>query len=207
MPGADKNKNCHLICNAFSLVPPSSATVVADTGCTSHCFKPDTPYDNKQPMCDGLRVGLPNGTSIKVTHTVLLPAYGPLPPLSTNSWRVSLFPWYHHQSPNLHRQFCDDGYSAVFTSHTFRLVKDDASTVVGHRNRSNGLWDIDLTASTPLSNPTFTQAHVNSAYKMKTLVDLVLYLYRACFSPVVYTWTNAINDSYLLLVLALLQPS
>ena len=60
-------------------------------------------------------------------------------------------------------QLCDDGYSAVFTAHTVRLVKDDDSTVIGYSNRSNGLWDIALTALTPLSNPPFPQAHVNSA--------------------------------------------
>ena len=92
--------------------------------------------------------------------------------------------------------FFDDGYSAVFTAHTIRLVKDDASTVVGHYNLYNGIWDIDITASTQPSNPTFLQAHVNSSYKMKTLVDLVLYLHYACFSPGVSTWTKATDVGY-----------
>ena len=163
MPGANKNKNCHLICNTFSLVPPSSATFIADTGCTSHCFKLDTLCNDKQPVHDGLIVGMPNGTSIQATHTGLLPADGPLPPISTNARRVSLFPGLTCKSLISIGQFCDDVYSAIFTAHTVCLVKDDASTVVGHSKHSNGLWDIDLITSTPPSNPPFLQAHFNSA--------------------------------------------
>ena len=137
--------------------------VVADTGCTSHCFKLDTPCNNNQPVRDGLCVGLPNGTLIQATHTILLPSDNCLPALSTNARHVSLFPGLTSTALISIGQFCDEGYSAVFTTHTVRLVKDDASTVVGHRNRSNGLWEISLTSSTQPSNPTFTQDHVNSA--------------------------------------------
>ena len=123
----------------FYLVPPSSATAVANTGCTSHCFKLDTPCEDKQPACDGRRVGFSNGTLMQATHTSLLPADGPLPPLSTDARRVRLFPGITSKSLISIGQFCDDGYSAVFTSHTVRLVKYDAYTVVGHRNLFNSL--------------------------------------------------------------------
>ena len=158
---------------------------VADTGCTSHCFKLYTLYDDKQPVRNGLRVGLPNGISIQATHTGLFPVDGLLLPLSTDARCVRIFLVLTIKSLIPISQFGDDGYSAVFTAHTVRLVKDDASTVVVHHNGSNSLWDIDIAASTPTSNPPFPQAHVNSAYKMKTLKDLVLYLHRVFFSPVV----------------------
>ena len=196
MPGANENKNYHLICNAFSLVPPISDTVVANNGCTSHCFKPDTPCDDKQPVCDGLRVSLPNGTLIWATHTGLLPVYIPLPPISNYARHFSFFPGLTSKSLISIGQFFDDGYSAIFTAHTVCLVKDVSYAVVGHHNRSNGLWYIALTASTLPSHPPFPQAHVNSAYRMKTLKDLVIYLHRACFSPVVSTCTKSINAGY-----------
>ena len=193
MMGANDNTNFHLISNTFSLVPPRPATVVANTGCKSYCFKLDTLCDDKQPVRDGLRVRLPNGTLVHATHTGLLPADSPLPPLSTDAHRVRLFPGLTSKALISIGQLCDDGYSAVFTAHTVHLVKDDASNVVVHRNRSNGLWDIALTASTPPSDPHFPQAHVKSAYKMKILEDLVIYLHRACFSPVVSTWPKSID--------------
>ena len=118
------------------------------------------------------------------------------PPLSTDDSRVSLFPGLTSKSLISIGQFFDDGYSTIFTAHTVRLVKSDASRVVSHRNYSNSLWDIDLTALNPPSNPSFLQAHVNIAYKMKTLKDLVLYFHRACFSPVISTWTKAIDAGY-----------
>jgi hypothetical protein len=37
---------------------------------------------------------------------------------------------------------------------------------------------------------------VNSLYEMKTLQDLVIYLHRACFSPVTTTWTAAIDAGF-----------
>ena len=147
-------------------------------------------------MRDGLRVGLPNGTSIQATHTGLLPADGPVAPLFTDACRVSLFTGLTSKSLISTVHFFDDGYSTVFTSHTARLVKENASTVVGHRNRSQGLWDIAITAWNPSSNPPFPQAHVNTDYKMKALEDLIIYLHRTCFSPVVSTWTKAINAGY-----------
>ena len=147
-------------------------------------------------MHDGLRVRLPNSTSIQATHTGLLPADGPLLPISTDTRCVSLFTGLTSKTLISIGQFFYGGYSAVFTAHTIHLIKDDASTVVGHHNRSNGLWDISLTASTLPYTPPFPQVHVNSAYKMKTLKDLVIYLHCACFSPVVSTWTKAIDTGY-----------
>ena len=114
-------------------------------------------------MRDGLLIRLTDGTSIQYIHTGLLPTNGPLPPLSPNTRCVSLFPGLTNKALIYICQFCDDNYSTVLNAHTVRLVKDDDSTVIGYSNRSNGLWDIALTALTPLSNPPFPQAHVNSA--------------------------------------------
>ena len=106
-------------------------------------------------MRNGLRVGLPNGTLIQTNNTGLLTSNGPLPPISTDDRCVSLLPGLTSKFLISIDQLYDDGYSAVFTTHTVRLVKDEASTVVGHPNHSNCLWDIALTASTPPSNPLF----------------------------------------------------
>ena len=53
--------------------------------------------------------------------------------------------------------FFDDSYYAAFTVLTVRIVKYNASTVFSHRNHSNGLWDIAITASNSPSNPYFSQ--------------------------------------------------
>ena len=137
----------------FYLFPPCAPNVVSDTACTSHCFHLDTQYKDQQPVHNCLCFGLPNGTSIQDTHTGLLPADGPIPPLLTNARRVILFSCLSIKALISVGQFCNDGYSAVFTTNTVRHVKDGVATVVGHCNCINGLWEINLTASTPPSNP------------------------------------------------------
>ena len=125
-------------------------------------------------MRDGLCVGLTNSTSIQATHTSLLPADGPLPPLSKDALCVRLFPGLTSKALISIGQSCDDGYSAVFTVHTVLLVEDKASTVVVHRNQSNGLWDIDLSASNPPPNTPYPQAHVNiidGNYRVITVIS------------------------------------
>ena len=77
-------------------------------------------------MRNGLRVGLPNGTLIQTNNTGLLTSNGPLPPISTDDRCVSLLPGLTRKFLISIDQLNDDGYSAVFTTHTVRLVKDDA---------------------------------------------------------------------------------
>ncbi len=129
------------------------------------------------------------------THTALLPDDGVLPPLSKLARRA------HHVFPSMTNnpllsigQFCDDGYNATFTFDAVLLSKQGQTFPIGTRNPINGLWTVDLnpTATTALGPPNmlpFSLPLVNSAQAMKTLPDLVQYFHRACFSPVIKTWT------------------
>ena len=156
-----------------------------------------TPRATTSNLCAmAFALGCPKAPQFKPPTPASYPPTAFSPPLSNDALHVSLLPGITSKALISIGQFFDDGYYAIFTAHTVRLVKDDTSTVVGHRNHFNILWDIDLTASTPPSNPTFLQAHVNSAYKMKTLMYLVLYLHHPCFIPVVSTWTKATNTGY-----------
>jgi hypothetical protein len=73
---------------------------------------------------------------------------------------------------------------------------------IGTRNPIKGLWTVDLSNNTkslarnpptalPLRLPFF-----NSAQNKKKLPDLVQYIHRASFSPVIKTWTQAINAGF-----------
>ena len=81
-------------------------------------------------MREGLHIRIPEGTLIQATHNSLLPANGPLPSLSTDARRVSIFPGLTIKALISIGQFCDDGYSAVFTTHNVCLLKDDTFTVI-----------------------------------------------------------------------------
>ena len=72
-------------------------------------------------------------------------------------------------------------------------------TITGNCNANNGQYYIDLaplpkpTARIALSLPT---SYAYSTYKMTTKLDLVCYLHRTDFIPVISTWTSAINAGY-----------
>ena len=131
---------------------------------------------------------------MSATHTALLPDNGILPPLSDSARRAHVFPTITTNPLLSIGQFCDDGYSATFTTASVLLSKDSRTFAIGHRNPVNGLWNVNLSETvevTPVSLPL-----VNNVHTMKTLTDLVHYFHRACFSPVVKTWTQAIDAGF-----------
>ena len=135
------------------------------------------------------------------THTALLPDDGVLPPLSTLARRAHVFPSMTNNPLLSIGQFCDDGYNATFTSDAVLLSKQGQTFPISTRNPINGLWTVNLnpTATTALGPPNmlpFSLPLVNSAQAMKTLPDLVQYFHRACFSPVIKTWTQAIDAGF-----------
>ena len=137
---------------------------------------------------------------MNATHTANLPTDSGLPPLSDDGRKAHVFPGMTSHPLLSIGQFCDDGYEAVFTADKVFLHKHGKRYPVGTRNCTNKLWHIDLTsihllspATDVLQPPTCT---ANSAYTMTTLRDLVQYLHRACYSPVVQTWTKAIDAGF-----------
>ena len=133
------------------------------------------------------------------THTALLPNNGLLPPLSAVARRAHVFPTMSNHPLLSIGQFCDDGYDATFTSDAVLLSKDGQTFTIGTRNHVNGLWTVDLSAPSsirPLDASSISFPLVNSVHTMKTLPDLVIYFHRACFSPVIKTWTQAIDAGF-----------
>jgi hypothetical protein len=98
-------------------------------------------------------------------------------------------------------QLCDHGCDYVLLNkHYASVVKDGITSVIGLRDPSNGMWLVDLEPSgspTPLpeQHPTY-QHYAHSAYEQKTKVQLIDFLHRACFSPPISTWTQAIEKNF-----------
>jgi hypothetical protein len=136
------------------------------------------------------------------THTALLPDNGILPRLSVLVCRAHVFPSMPNNPLLSMGQFCDDGYNTTFTSDAVLLSKQGRTFSIGTRNPINGLWTVDLSNNTkslarnPPTALTFRLPLINSAQNMKTLPNLVQYFHRACFSPVIKTWTQAINAGF-----------
>jgi hypothetical protein len=136
---------------------------------------------------------------MRSTHKAL----PPFPQLSASVRSAAVFPTLHNKALVSVGQFCDDGFKVIFTAEQVRLTKDDL-TILGSRYKSDGLYYIKLTpdavTSTDASVSNLPAPSLNSAasnvYTMQTKRDLVQYLHRAAFSPVISTWTAAIDAGH-----------
>ena len=137
---------------------------------------------------------------MSATHSGLLPESSVFPPLSLSARRVHVFPAITKNPLLAIGQFCDDGYSATFTATTVSLSKNGRTFLIGHRDPLNKLWHMNLAAKPTITSALVPVAPVtlvsNNVYVMRTLSDLVQYHHRSCFSPVVKTWTAAIDAGF-----------
>ena len=74
-------------------------------------------------------------------------------------------------------------------------LSNDYTTITGQRYPSTGLYYIDLPEPPPVA-PQSLHPFACSPYKMRTKSDLIQYLHRCAFSPVVHTWTKAIDAGF-----------
>ena len=91
-------------------------------------------------------------------------------------------------------QFCDSNFTAVLRKGQVKLINDD-TTITCKIDPSTGLYYIDLPEPPPVA-PQALHPFACSAYKIKTKADLFQYLHRCAFSPLVHTWTKAIDAGY-----------
>ena len=124
------------------------------------------------------------------THTALLP----FPQLLLAARRAHVFPALQNKALLSIGQFCDINFTAVFCEGQVKLRNDD-TTITGQIYPITGLYYIDIPEPPPVA-PQALHPFACSAYEMKTKANLVQYLHRCAFSPVVHTWTKATDARY-----------
>ena len=98
-------------------------------------------------------------------------------------------------------QLCDHGCDYILLDKRYvSVIQHGKTSVIGQRDTRTGLWHVDLhptrsTDTLPTEHPSY-QHQANSAYAQKTKADLLTFLHRACFSPSVSTWTQAIDNNF-----------
>jgi hypothetical protein len=144
-------------------------------------------------------VGLPDTSTIQATHTCTLN----LPNLPTAAQSAHIFPKMQAALLSIPK-LCDSGCTARLSA-TDIIVTDRKGTVIiiGTRDPSTKLWHVPLqspndTPSKPvqISNQNNRMDFANSAYKQKTMEDLITFLHAAAGSPTVATWGTAIDKGF-----------
>ena len=111
-------------------------------------------------------------------------------------------------------QLCDDGCIAVLDKHEINVYKGKKKVITGHRNVSDGLWDVPLQQlpshlSALESHPPLLSSHkksvnvfnqkVNAVIRRdKTHAQLAKYLHATCGSPPLSTFFKAVKSGNLL---------
>ena len=169
-----------LLC--FQLFPNTLAIV--DSGCTRHFLGPSTACTNKSSTSNGILVGLPNRSSIRASHTALLP----FPQLPIGARLSNVLPALGNRNLISIGQICDYGFSTIFTAKEVSLTSPN-TTLTGTHNTNNRLYYIDLQHLEPVQNTHIPQHSpcYNNVHTLSTKSDIMQYLHRAAFIPVVST--------------------
>ena len=172
----------------LTLVPNTLAIV--DSGCTSHFLGPSTPCTNKSSTSKGILVGLQNGSSIRASHTALLP----FPQLPIGARLSNVFPALGKRNLISIGHLFYHWFSATFTSKELSLTVPN-TTLTGTRNTNNRLYYIDLQHLEPAQNTHLPQHSPcsNNVHTLSTKSEIMQYIHQEAFSPVVSTWTTSIT--------------
>jgi hypothetical protein len=120
--------------------------------------------------------------------------------LNNSACKASVHPELHKSLISL-GQLCDHGCDYVLLDkHHASIIQDGVTSIIGMRDPSNGMWLVDVEPSgTPMvipdQHPSYKH-YANSAYEQKTKVALIDFLHRACFSPPLSTWVQAIEHNF-----------
>ena len=208
--GADTNKGIAWIkCLAHNFTKPSILSVAssptinvhnttsiakADSGATFHFLKPEhrKVMKNVIDLQNGPKATLPNNEVIQASCSGILP----FPSVSQQASKALVYPGLQNESLLSIGQFCDDNCNALFTKTNVYIIKNDEIIIVGHRNQTDGLWDIQLPMkNNQSSSTTSTLPKVNYIItKDKSKSDLAQYLLATAYSPAISTLDIAVSN-------------
>ena len=99
-------------------------------------------------------------------------------------------------------QYCDHGYTAIFTKHHANILCNNKIILQGHRNHNNNIWYFDLNKNqnnnietpSPLSK---TSHQTNYIMPKTNSAKLRKFLYGACRLPVVKSLVHSVEKDHL----------
>jgi hypothetical protein len=172
-------------------------TALVDSGCTGHFLLSNFPCLNKNLTTNPLTVRLPNGQTMKSTHTATLD----ITQLSKSAKAAHIFPAMENNSLLSVGQLCDEGYCLLFSIDEVKILNEKQKNIMkGNRDCATGLWRIDLYHKKTNCNISQKQPHIHSAnnvYALRNTGAQVNYLHKAMFSCTTYDLVRAVKKGHL----------
>jgi hypothetical protein len=171
------------------------------------------PCTDKRTASPSIHVELPNGASLRSSHTATLQLHPSLPPAAC---AAHIFHDFAHSSLLSIGQLCVHGCIATFDATSVSISYQDAIIITGTRCPTTRLWHVDLQTlhsdfgslvfpgdcapfqsplppiSTPI--PTLLTHSCNAVNPHTTLADRIAFYHACSFSPALSTWCTAIDE-------------
>ena len=95
-------------------------------------------------------------------------------------------------------KLCDNGMEAHLTKKETLIIEEETKKEVmrGNRNRTNGMWYLNINNSAASSNNINNKQLLNSVYELKKEKDIIDYISQAMWDPVPDTWIKAIKADF-----------
>ena len=168
---------------------------IADAGATSHFIVAGAPVLNKQPATSPLRIHLPDGDTLRSSHTCDLD----VPALPAAARTAHIVPGLAHSSLVSIKVLCDAGCTVTYHGNHCFVKRDGRVIWMGHREPTTGLWVLPLRgdAKPPRSPAGAPMESANNVYQMTSKEALVKFLHQCLFSPPKLTLLKALENNQL----------
>ncbi|MCP4098314.1 MAG: hypothetical protein GY748_18945 [Planctomycetaceae bacterium] len=169
---------------------------IADAGATGHFLLPQAPVKNICPTTAPLEIALPDGKTIKSTHTCDLD----IPSLPPKARRAHIVPGLKHASLISIKMLCDAGCHVEYNANKCDVIFENKKVWVGERDKSTGLWVLPLKTSLPSSkncSPENLQNFAATTRHITKKQDLIIFLHQCLFCPPKHTLLRAIKNNQL----------
>ena len=178
---------------------------LSDSGATAHFLIKGAPATNIKIANKPITITLPNGKTIKSTHTCNLD----IPWLPASVTEAHIVPELSHSSLISTRKFCEAGCKVIFDVNECKVYYKRKLVLSGGQDTKTGLWQLPVN---PSSNPTLQTTVSNydlhiqpnqlthAAFNVYTLPykqNQLKFMHQAFFSPTIPTLLHAINNNQL----------
>ena len=171
---------------------------IADTGCTSHFFTIDAPYQNTRNAPAAITIQNPNGTTMHsdTIADIVLPNMPPDFP--STALQVYVVPDLHTKSLLSLGQLCDAGCTITLTSTTLEVLYHGTCILQGTRTPLTRLWHVAIGDQPDSTAPPPSPTH--SAYLAAggaTPAHLVAFHHASLGAPALSTLEKALRLNYI----------